>query len=263
MPLFVTGKKHLAFISHLFAQQPIIWCLLTHQKGYKVAVNKISPLSMTMQKKKIQAQTTYQTGTRFLTNCNGKVTTAGWSFFWESPAEASIWGEEPSAPSDVLVSWKLTFLSYRIVCSNSAFHSHLLNGHSSAGHQSQLPVQVRGLICLHIYFSDVLWHGQNCATHLVTCIYLPPRLFPALKLISMFFHFNFMCINVLCSTNVCALHVCLESVEEGKGVHFPGTRATESCESSYGCRDWNGVPWKSSQLWYLLRHLSSLCLISF
>lgn len=40
MPLFVTGKKHVAFSSYLFAQQPIIWCLLMHQKGSKAAVNK-------------------------------------------------------------------------------------------------------------------------------------------------------------------------------------------------------------------------------
>lgn len=95
--------KHLAFSSHLVAQQPIIWCLLMHQKGYKAAVKKVSPLSKTLERKKIQAQRTYQLDTRFLANCNGKVTTVGWSLFWESPAEASIWGEEPSAPSDVLV----------------------------------------------------------------------------------------------------------------------------------------------------------------
>lgn len=38
--LVCNRKKHVAFSSYLFAQQPIIWCLLMHQKGSKTAVNK-------------------------------------------------------------------------------------------------------------------------------------------------------------------------------------------------------------------------------
>lgn len=52
-----------------------------HQKGYKAAVNKISLLSKTLQRKKTQAWRTYHLGTRCLANCNGKVTTVGWSLF--------------------------------------------------------------------------------------------------------------------------------------------------------------------------------------
>lgn len=96
--------------------------------------------------------------------------------------------------------------------------------------------QCKGLMSPHLLFRCPV-PVQSCVTHLVTCIYLPPCLSMVSKFMSMFFNFNFMYISVLCSTNVCALHLCLESVEAGKSVHFPGSRATESFESSYGCRD--------------------------